>query len=441
MARDLKLDIASGKVRVAGAPSDSAPAEVRAKAVHALLDEIEAELPGLTERAESAPRAALHEIYQHQQALAAHPRNWVEDRGQRRTWSEQERTLDALQVQAVTALGEDGKSVWDDLPYVHQTLELYHAKQRAEDEVQRLILTPLGKLTHFQIDYQRQTADDLARVCQQVTEALRATTELDEQMLAWGPENRAAILHQRPLTSIPAGKAPSAGLAIPALAVGSLLIAGGGAALAGVVPGVSGAAGAAGLIGLAPVLYGALALKGAKARKAELPAEFAQTSSKFRERLYLVCALRTLNGFRSKLSIAVEAFRAHLQATGGQQRWKRVKFESRDTTELFATEGWDPRGTVELWLTEKIKETFRLDSTKMTGLDELDAEAWGVMLQAFELDALDLESSTEGRLLDTVSNLLFTKRGEDAVSERTEVFARVRAAWKASSLANRGATD
>ena len=200
-------------------------------------------------------------------------------------------------------------------------------------------------------------------------------------------------------------------------------------------------AGAAGLIGLGPLAYGVLVLKSAGARKAELPAQFAETSAKFRERLYLVCALRTLNGFRSKLSRAVEAFRAHVQGSGGQQRWKRVKFESRDTTELFATEGWDPRGTVELWLTEKIKETFRLDSTKMTALDEIDPEAWGVLLQAFELDALDLESSTEGRLLDTVSNLLFTKRGEDAEIERSDVFARVRAAWQGSSLANRGATD
>jgi hypothetical protein len=439
MAREIKLDIATGKVQVAGLPASDADDAAKSAAVKGLLEEMGPQLDALEGKVTSAPRATLLEAWQHLKALEAHPRNWAE-RSLRRTMGEYDQRIEKIRDGAIDALGNaEGKQIWEDLPYVLETLELLHAKQRTEDEVQRLILTPLGKLEHFKIDYQRNSADDLQRVCAEVTNALRESVDLDDEMLAWGPDNRAAILHQRPLVKIPNEMLPKTGAAVGALAAGVLML-GGLGALPFVVAGIPKAAAAAALLGLGPIAFGAMQFKAAGAVKAALPERFTVLSGKFRERLFLVCALRTLDGFRSKLTIAVEALRTHLQNNGGQQRWKHVKFEGRDMTELYAHETWDPRGTVELWLNEKVQEQFRLDSTRMSNMDELTEEDWGILLQAFELDALDLESSTEGRLLDSVSHLLFTKRGEDAVAERKEVFARVRSAWEASSLATRGAS-
>jgi hypothetical protein len=441
MARGLKLDIATGIVRVEGAPAADADDETKSAATNALIDEIGPQLEALSKSVASEPRQALLEAYRHKMALEAHPRSWISDRSRRRLINESEQKIEKIRDAAFANLEQDeGKQIWEDLPYVLDTLQLIHAKQRTEDEVKRLILTPLGKLEFSKIDYKRQSADDLSRVCQEVTDALRATTDLDDQMLAWGPGNRAAILHQRPLAVIPPGRVPGKGGPAGALLVGVGLLAGGGAALAGLIPGAPPMAGLGGLIGLGPLAFGGLKLKAASAASAALPGEFADLSARFRERLYLVCALRTLNGFLSKLTRSVEAFRSHLQANGGRARWKRVKFEGRDLTELFATETWEERGTIESWLNEKVQEQFRLDSTKMSALDDLDEEDWGILLQAFELDALDLESSTEGRLLDSVSHLLFTKRGEDTAAERADVFARVRKAWETSTLASRGAS-
>lgn len=438
MAREIKLDIATGRVKVAGLPADDADDATKAAAVKTLLEEMGPQLDALEGKVTSEPRASLLEAWQHLKALESHPRNWAE-RSLRRTMGEYDQRIEKIRDNAIEAIGNaEGKQIWEDLPYVLETLELLHAKQRTEDEVQRLILTPLGKLEHFKIDYQRNSADDLQRVCAEVTTALRESVDLDDEMLAWGPDNRAAILHQRPLVKIPEDMLPKTGGAMGAIAVGVLLVGGLGALpfVAGLTP----AAAAAALIGLGPIAFGAMQLKAAGEVKAALPGRFTELSAKFRERLFLVCALRTLDGFRSKLTIAVEALRTHLQNNGGQQRWKHVKFEGRDLTELFAHETWDPRGTIELWLNEKVQEQFRLDSTRMSNMDELNEEDWGILLQAFELDALDLNSSTEGRLLDSVSHLLFTKRGEDADAERKEVFARVRSAWEASELANRGAS-
>ncbi|MBL4846831.1 MAG: hypothetical protein JKY65_15030, partial [Planctomycetes bacterium] len=222
MARGLKLDIATGIIRVEGALAADADDETKAAATNALIDEIGPQLEALMKSVSSEPRQALLEAFQHKMALEAHPRSWIADRSRRRLINEAEQTIEKVCASAFDSL-EEGKQIWEDLPYILETLELLHAKQRAEDEVQRLILTPLGKLEHVTVNYKRQSAEDLSRVCQEVTDALRSTSDLDDQMLAWGPSNRAALLHQRPLTQIPAsrvvGKGGPAGAIVAGLAI------------------------------------------------------------------------------------------------------------------------------------------------------------------------------------------------------------------------------
>ena len=433
----LKIDLRSGKIE------PELPAEgARDATTLAVMDEINAELPELEAKVGLEPRPVLLRAYVLKEVLEAHPRNWINDRSKRREWNETEERVGKLKAAAIEAMPEgEGDWVWGELPYVRETLTLLHNKQKAENEVNHLILTPLGNLEHAEINYKRMGADDLARVCQEVSEVLRRTAELDDEVLSWGPKNRGALLHGRELVEIPAGMLPTTGAAYGGFAAGVVLIAIGGALLAGVVPGVPKAAGLVGLIGLGPIAWGVGQLKQAGARRAAIPEEFSELSGKFRERLYLICALRELQVFRSRYSKAFEAFRTPLPREGGQPRWKKAKFDGRDITELFATESWDPRATVEMWLAEKVKEEFRLESTKLAGPEDLDAEAWGVIQQAFELESIDTGHVTEAQLLDSVSNLLFSRRGEDTKAERQRVFAQVKQAWEASELKERGGND
>ncbi|HBP18099.1 MAG TPA: hypothetical protein DEA08_09945, partial [Planctomycetes bacterium] len=308
----LKIDLRSGKIE------PELPAEgARDATTLAVMDEINAELPELEAKVGLEPRPVLLRAYVLKEVLEAHPRNWINDRSKRREWNETEERVGKLKAAAIEAMPEgEGDWVWGELPYVRETLTLLHNKQKAENEVNHLILTPLGNLEHAEINYKRMGADDLARVCQEVSEVLRRTAELDDEVLSWGPKNRGALLHGRELVEIPAGMLPTTGAAYGGFAAGVVLIAIGGALLAGVVPGVPKAAGLVGLIGLGPIAWGVGQLKQAGARRAAIPEEFSELSGKFRERLYLICALRELQVFRSRYSKAFEAFRTHLTREG-----------------------------------------------------------------------------------------------------------------------------
>ena len=67
--------------------------------------------------------------------------------------------------------------------------------------------------------------------------------------------------------------------------------------------------------------------------------------------------------------------------------------------------------------------------------DELGAQKFlttsdtEVILRAYLLETTDTSESSEARLLDTVAELLFTRRGEDSREERDRVFQQVYSAW------------
>ncbi|MGE0712736.1 MAG: hypothetical protein AB7N76_33490 [Planctomycetota bacterium] len=439
MAYELKIDLRTGKI----APELPPEAERDARTMQ-LLEDLERELPELEAKVGADGRTVLLRCFVLKTYFDAHPRNWINDRAQRRRALELEERLDKLVASAKEST-PDGEWLWGECPYVRETLEKLHVKQKAENEVDHLILTPLGSLEHSKIDYQRRSAEDLARVCQEVAQAVRSSADLEDEVLRWGPENRGALLHGRELSSVPPALQPPMAAASGALLAGMLLVVAGAAMVLVNLPLPAGARYGLGavlaLLGVGAIGFGLSQQKVAKARLAALPGEFAALSKRFRERLYLICALRTIDAHRSRYAQASEAFREHLQNSGGQQRWKKAKFDARDLTELLAGDTWDQRGTVELWLAEKVKETFRLDVTKLAGPEELDAEAWGVIQKAYELESLDTASLTEARLLDIVSDLMFTRRGEDTKAERKRVFDQVRAAWEGSSLKARGANE
>src|SRR5690606_21493069 len=100
-----------------------------------------------------------------------------------------------------------------------------------------------------------------------------------------------------------------------------------------------------------------------------------------------ICTLRVLYRVSSRYTVAADAYDSAIKDYGGNQKWKSLKFDGRDLTEVFAGETWDPRGSVEHWLAEKVKQNFRLDSMTLAAPEDLDPEAWDVILKAYLLES------------------------------------------------------
>ncbi len=427
----------TGRVDVPDLPDDDASAETKDQVLIALLVDIEKEVSELEGRLDSEPREVLKQAWVLHTIVEANPARWLQNFAKRRERNGLISRLESLRDQSSNALEEDeGKQVWEDLPYTRHTLGLLFDKIKATGEVKRLILSPLGKLQFAKIKYQRDSPEDLARVCQDIGQIVRDTSGLDDETKAWGAQNREALLLSKPPTSTPPGRVSSATPGLALLLIGLLGLGGGGALLGKAIPALVDKvppAGVFGALGVGALLFiiGAVLLNKVRKQKAQVPKDFANLSVRFRERLYLVCALRNLYRSSSRLTVTNEAFRSYLNDNGGKGRWRRVKFEGRDLTELFVEEEWDPRGTVETWLNDKVTKVFRLESTSLSPPEDQDEDTWEVVLKAYLLESIDQGGSDaeSGKLLAAVGDLLFTKRGEDVNAERDRVFEEVREAW------------
>ncbi|RMG14786.1 MAG: hypothetical protein D6731_09750 [Planctomycetota bacterium] len=433
MAKTLKISMETGRVEIDGLPAEDASSEEKNAASVKLLEDVAAELEDLERRVDEEPREVLKQVWVLHTVLEAHPARWLQNFAKRRDRNALMGRLEALKGRCFEALpGDEGQQVWEDLPYIRQALGLLFAKLKATGEVQRMILTPLGNLQHAKIRYQRDSPEDLGRVCQEIRDTIRATSGIDEEVRAWGGVNREALLLGQPPRELPRDRVGSAGVGVVALLLGLAGLGAGGAALAGALPiPQAGAAGAL-VVGVLGTCFGAYVLRAVAKQKAKLPEEFAELSARLRERLYLVCALRFLDELYSRFSVANEAFLSFLKEHGGNVRWKRVKKDARDLTQLFATEtDWHPKETVETWLKNKVTKVFRLDSTTLAAPDDVDPEAWEAILKAYVLESVDTGDDVDaGQQLAAVGDLLFTRRGEDVAAERRRVFAQIQQSWE-----------
>lgn len=426
MGKQLKLSIESGRVLVGDVPTDAASDEEKNDRTLALVDELKEELSEIEPLAETAPREALMRLWVLRTYLEAHPLRWIRNYAHRARWNELNKAIDGLREQAAGQLPDDqAKTIWEDLPYVREAVGLLFDKLRAQGEVQRLILSPLGKLSFAKVRYQREGPDDLTRVCREIEEIVGKSAGLDDEVARWGDGNLTPLLNSEPARIMPPGMAPSLGPGGGLIAVGIALAAGGVALLGGSSP-----VGLA-LVGVGPVLalVGIVLLVKAIKRRGQLPGEFADLGARFRERLYLVLCLRGLYQLTSRLTRATDAFDQFLKGNGGVNRWKRVKVEDKDLTKVFAegSEGWHPKETIETWLGEQVTKTYRLDSQSLAAQAEIDAEAWDAIMRAYKLSSD--EWGGDGKLLETVSDLLFIRRGEDSETERKRVFGQIYSAW------------
>jgi hypothetical protein len=429
MAKTLKLDVQRGRIEVPEIPGEGATDEQKSERTLALVGELKAELPEIEKLLETAPREAIVRLWVLRSYLDAHPVRWIRNYAQRKEWNDLAKRLEELRDQAGGALEEGkAKQMWEDLPFARDTLQLLWGKLRAQGEVLRLILSPLGKLQFAKIRYQREGPEDLSRVCREIEESLAGGADMDGKVTAWGEPNLTALLAAAPPTQLPPALTPKTGPGVGILVVGVLLLAGGGALL-----GTNAAAGAGLLVvGLVLAGLGGANLAGALKRKGALPGEFVELGSRFRERLYLTCCLRGLYQLTSRFTRASDALDSYQKEHGGAPRWKRVKLEEKDLTQVFAsgTEAWHPKETIESWLSAEVTKAFRLDSQSLAAQGDIDPEAWEMIYRAYQLASDD--HGVGGKHLDVVAELLFIKRGENTEAERKRVFAELRAAAQAA---------
>lgn len=423
MGKQLKISLATGRVRVEGVPAEDASDEQKNDRTLAVVEEIRAELPEVEKLVEESQREAILRLWVLKTHLEAHPVRWIRNYALRAKWNEVNKQIDGLYQRAAAELPDDvGKQMWEDLPYAREALGLLFDKLRAQGEVQRLILSPLGKLAFAKIKYQREGPEDLTRVAREIEEVVRASAKVDDDVRVWGDQNIPSLLSDEPPRALPASLAPAPTPGFATAGVGAL-VAGAGVVLQS--PLNFAAFGAGALVLAGGVALAAKALK----RRGELPGEFKDLGARYRERLYLVCCLRGLYQMTSRLTRATDAFDRFVKENGGVNRWKRVKTEEKEVTKVFAegSEGWHPKETIETWLSDQVTKTYRLDSQSLAAPADIDAEAWDAIARAYKLSSDELGG--DGKLLDVVADLLFIRRGENIEAERRRVFGEIHAAW------------
>jgi hypothetical protein len=425
VAKTLKISLETGRVDLEGAPAEGASDEEKNERTLALVDELKAEMAEIEPLVGDKPRDAIMRAWVVRTYLDAHPVRWIRNYALRAKWNDVAKMVDDVRERAASSLPEgEGQRIWEDLPYVREGLGLLFAKLRSQGEVQRLILSPLGKLAFAKIRYQREGPDDLTRVAREIEEVVRAGVHMDKEANAWGDANIPALLSGQPPAVIPPEKAVSMAPGAGLLVLG-LVGVGAGVVLGPPAPAALGALGVGALL----ALVGVALLAGAAKRKAALPKEFMELSAKFRERLYLIICLRGLYQMTSRLTRATDAFDSFVKEKGGVNRWKRVKMDEKDVTRLFAAGAaeWHPKETIETWLSDQVTKTYRLDSQSLAAQADIDAEAWDAIMRAYKLSSDEM--SGDGKLLDVVADLLFVGRGEDRKAERKRVFGDVYKAW------------
>ena len=429
----LNIGIKSGKIEIPNALPEDASEDEKNDVTLKTVETISKRLEPVEAIADSDSREAIKQLWPLERWLESFPAKWIRNYAQRHEWNGVSKRIEAAKITAFRELEDGlGQAIWDDLDYISDVLPRLWMRFKVRGDVMRLILTPLGKLEHNEIRYQRDDADDLPRVCTEIRECIRQTSELDDEITRWGEANFGALVEPgAPPRQAPDGAVDSATPGALALLIGLGLAGAGGAHLGGAaLPDLSQgvAYGLAGGGGLLTLIGGGLLAKVFK-QKSAVPKQWAVLSNRFRERLYLICSLRVLDKVASTYNHANREFREYLDKHGGKNRWKAVKFDQRDLTQVFIedTAEWHPKETVEHWLSEEVKKAFRMDSSKLTGLEEIDRDAWDVILRAYLLETRSEE--VDAVLLDTVAELIFARHGEDTSAERERVFDEVYKAW------------
>jgi hypothetical protein len=196
---------------------------------------------------------------------------------------------------------------------------------------------------------------------------------------------------------------------------------------------------AVGAVGVLALFTGVMLFMKASALQRSVPATFAALSQRFRDRLYLVCVLRSLRGILSNLSKAEEALRAHTGGTENAARWKRIKTQERDLVKALAGD-WDEKHPVDDEMAKRIAGTGVVAAEAIRPASELARDDWDGLAKAYQAERReDAESSDEMRLA-VLADVVLKTAGQkpDAIALRKRAISEARNAFTGRTTSRLG---
>ena len=412
---------------------DTSPPARNARTLKA-LQELQAEVKGLAAIASTNPRDAAKLIYSLEVVIEKHPSSDLSSFEHKRHYKAAEDALKAAKAEAERALGgEKPDQIFHDLAFTRKGLELLHAAQLRRRELASFDLSELARIPGLKFD-PKESEDKtdhsavMRAACESLEKLAASTASVDGEVDQWGKaylEPLAVGETPREYPSNVTG-ATSKPLGLIAGGVAFTLVGAG----VTVVAKQQAAGAAVGAIGLIVLAAGAVLYMKASALQRSVPAAFAALSQRFRDRLYLVCVLRSLRGVLSNLSKAEEALRTHTGGIENAARWKRIKTQERDLVKSLAGD-WDEKHPVDDEMGKRIAAAGSVTGEGVRPSSELTRDDWDGLAKAYQAERReDAESGDETRLA-VLAEVVLKHAGQrpESISQRRRAIAEARNAF------------
>jgi hypothetical protein len=179
----------------------------------------------------------------------------------------------------------------------------------------------------------------------------------------------------------------------------------------------------------------------AAALQRSVPAAFAALSQRFRDRLYLVCVLRSLRGVLSNLSKAEEALRTHTGGPENAARWKRIKTQERDLVKSLAGD-WDEKHPVDDEMGKRIAASGSVTGEAIRPASELARDDWDGLAKAYQAERREDAQSTDETRLAVLAEVVLQNAGQkpEAISQRRRAVADARNAFTGRNTGRMGSS-
>jgi hypothetical protein len=399
--------------RCSAAPPGAGDATPAAKNDRALAALKEAQDGVATARTLLAtPREAGKALFSVQLILEKSPSSDLTSFEHKRQYKAVEDSITKLRGEIEGALGaKETDQLLQDLAYTRKALELVHAVALKRKEMAGLKLDTLAALPELAFDPAAAAdATDPGSVpraaCEAVEKRLASTQSIDAEVDVWGKS------YLEPLAASEAPREWPSSVAratlVPTLLLGSaafLLVAGGVVTTVLKQTTVGEAIGGAGVLDL---VVGGVLFARAQAAKASLPGKFQALSQRFRERLYLVCVLRSVRSLLSALSKAEETLRAHTGGSENAARWKRIKLQEKDIIKSLAGESWEEARNVDDEMTRKIQAAGGIAAESIRPSSALTRDDWDGLAKAYQVERREDAAPTDDARLEALATVVLS---------------------------------
>jgi hypothetical protein len=435
-------DHAKGCAQAPADAFDTSPPARNARTLKA-LQELQAEVKGLAAIAGTNPRDAAKLIYSLEVVMEKHPSSDLASFEHKRHYKAAEDALKASKAEVERALGgEKPDQIFHDLAFTRKGLELLHGAQLRRREIASFDLSEVGRIPGLKFDPKEsedktEPSAAVRVACESIEKLVASTASVDTEVDEWGKAY---------LEPLAVGEAPRE---FPSNVTGATskplgLIAGGvafmvaGAAVALVVK-QQPAGAVVGAIGLLVLAAGVILYMKASSLQRSVPAHFADLSQRFRDRLYLVCVLRSLRGVLSNLSKAEEALRTHTGGSENAARWKRIKTQEKDLVKSLAGD-WDEKHPVDDEMAKRIAASGSVTGEAIRPMNELARDDWDGLAKAYQAERREDAESTDETRLAVLAEVVLKNAGQrpEAVSQRRRAITEARNAFTGRSTGRMG---